>query len=267
MEGWRVRPGKTLSLHKINTGSTDGAPGDKPATIAVMESLKVKIGDLQERLWAENDQSLLVVFQAMDTAGKDSTIRTVFSGVNPQGVPVTSFKTPTSHELAHDFLWRIHQAVPGNGEIGVFNRSHYEDVLVVRVKELVPEKIWRPRYEMINEFETLLANNRTRVIKFFLHISKQEQAERLQARLDDPKKRWKFNHGDLLERARWDEYQDAYQEAIEKTSTGTTPWFVIPSDNKWFRNWAVARTVCDTLEEMDPHFPEPADLDPNMKFD
>lgn len=266
MQTWQVPPDKSFSLHKIDTGSTDGAPGDKPATVAVMESLKVKIGDLQERLWAENAQSLLVVFQAMDTAGKDSTIRTVFSGVNPQGVPVVSFKAPTPHELDHDFLWRIHQAVPGNGEIGVFNRSHYEDVLIVRVKDLIPEEAWRARYDLINDFERLLAHNRTRVIKFFLHISKEEQAERLRARLENPEKRWKFSHGDLTERTRWDEYQEAYRAMLEKTSTKSAPWFVIPSDTKWFRNWAVARTICETLEDMDPQYPEPADFDPEMKI-
>ncbi len=223
MTNWKVEESDSFSLSKLPTSSTEGAPGDKAATVAALLDLTQQISSFQERLWAEQKQSLLVVLQAMDTAGKDGTIRTVFSGVNPQGVKVTSFKAPTSTELAHDFLWRVHQPAPARGEIGVFNRSHYEDVLVVRVKSLVPEEVWRERYALIIGFEEQLRDGGTTVVKFFLHVSKQEQAKRLQARLDDPTKRWKFNPGDIQERALWDDYQLAYQEAIEKTSTNKRP--------------------------------------------
>ncbi|HEX2179612.1 MAG TPA: polyphosphate kinase 2 family protein [Actinomycetota bacterium] len=267
MDRWKIPPNSTVSLHDIPTDSTDGAPGDKKHTGEALRELNKKLSGYQERLWAEGSQSLLVVLQAMDTAGKDSTIRKVFTGVNPQGVHVVSFKSPNSTELEHDFLWRIHQAVPAKGEIGVFNRSHYEDVLIVRVKNLLPEKLWRERYELINNFERQLGHAGTTVIKFFLHISKQEQANRLRARLEDPTKRWKFNPGDLVERARWEEYQEAYREAIEKTSTPEAPWYVVPADNKWYRNWVVAQTIAETLERMDPQYPDPPDIDPNLKIE
>jgi len=266
MNDWRVVPGSRVSLSDLPTHSKEGAPGDKSVTEHALKDLTETISGYQERLWAEQSRSLLVVLQAMDTAGKDGTIRAVFSGVNPQGVHVTSFKTPTSHELAHDFLWRTHAAVPALGEIGVFNRSHYEDVLVVRVKNLLPETVWRPRYELINNFEQQLAHGSTTVIKFFLHMSKEEQAKRLQARLDDPSKHWKFNAGDLKERALWEDYQQAYQEAIEKTSTDVAPWYVIPSDRKWYRNWAVGKVIAETLEKMDPQYPEAEEIDPNLKI-
>ncbi len=266
MTDWKVTPGSTVPLSDLPTHTKEGAPGDKSVTEDALKDLVEQISSYQERLWAEQGQSLLVVLQAMDTAGKDGTIRAVFSGVNPQGVHVTSFKSPTSHELAHDFLWRIHQATPAKGEIGVFNRSHYEDVLVVRVQDLVPEGVWRPRYEMINHFEKQLVQSSTTVIKFFLHMSKDEQAKRLQARLDDPSKRWKFNSGDLTERALWDDYQRAYQEAIEKTSTDAAPWYVIPADRKWYRNWAVGNVIAETLERMDPQYPEAEDVDANLEI-
>ncbi len=266
MTMWKVEPGTSISLSDTATKSTDGAPGDRDATAAAMADLHQELSSYQERLWAEQSQSLLVVLQAMDTAGKDSTIKHVFSGVNPQGVHVTSFRAPTSAEREHDFLWRIHAAAPEHGDIGVFNRSHYEEVLVVRVKQLVPEPVWRERYDLINNFERQLAHGGTTVIKFFLHISEQEQARRLRARLDDPTKRWKFNPDDLKERARWDDYQQAYQEAIEKTSTLHAPWYVIPSDRKWFRNWAVARVIADTLKGMDPQYPDPPEIDPNLEI-
>jgi PPK2 family polyphosphate:nucleotide phosphotransferase len=264
MTDWKVTPGSTVSLNDLPTHTKEGAPGDKAVTEEALKDLVEEISSYQERLWAEQGQSLLVVLQAMDTAGKDGTIRAVFSGVNPQGVHVTSFKTPTSDELAHDFLWRIHRATPAKGEIGVFNRSHYEDVLVVRVKNIVPEKVWRERYELINSFERQLTHGSTTVIKFFLHMSKDEQAKRLQARLDDPSKHWKFNAGDLTERGLWDDYQQAYQEAIEMTSTETAPWYVIPADRKWYRNWAVGKVIAETLEKMDPQYPAPEDVDPNL---
>ncbi|MCB1039007.1 MAG: polyphosphate kinase 2 family protein, partial [Acidimicrobiales bacterium] len=193
--------------------------------------------------------------QAMDAGGKDGTIRHVFTGVNPQGVRVSSFKAPTPEELAHDFLWRIHRQVPARGEIGIFNRSHYEDVLIVRVNELVAEERWRKRYGSIRDWESMLADEGTTIVKLFLHISKGEQAERFQARLDDPTKRWKFSAADLDVRERWDDYQVAYEDALAETSAKQAPWYVIPADRKWYRNWAVLNVLLAALEEMDPQFP------------
>ncbi len=257
---WRVEPGTKAHLGKIDTHSTDGAPGDKADTEAVIEDLQGELQGLQERLYAESGQSLLVVLQAIDAGGKDGTITHVFRGLNPAGCRVASFKVPSEEERSHDFLWRVHAKAPATGEVVVFNRSHYEDVLVVRVHNLVPEDIWRPRYEMINDFEATLAAAGTRIIKLFLHISKEEQAERLQARIDDPTKRWKFRTGDLEERARWDAYIAAFEEALTRTSTAAAPWFVIPADRKWYRNWAVSRILVETLSGMDPQYPPAEDL-------
>jgi PPK2 family polyphosphate:nucleotide phosphotransferase len=257
-----VAPGASLALADRDPAATDGAPGDKKQTKQALDGLARRLGELQDRLYAESARSLLVVLQAMDAGGKDGTVKHVFAGVNPQGVRVTSFKVPTAEELAHDFLWRIHANAPGHGEIAIFNRSHYEDVLISRVHELVDESTWRRRYRHINHFEALLEDAGTRVVKLFLHISREEQAQRLQARLDDPAKRWKFNRGDLVERERWDDYMAAYEEAIARTSTEQAPWYVIPADRKWFRNWAVSRVVIEALEAMDPRYPAPAeDLD------
>jgi PPK2 family polyphosphate:nucleotide phosphotransferase len=257
-----VAPGTPFSLEARDAAATDGAPGDKKATLKVLEDLGERLMALQDRLYAESGQALLVVLQAMDAGGKDGTVKHVFAGSNPQGVRVTSFKQPTPEELAHDFLWRIHAAAPAHGYIGIFNRSHYEDVLVARVHELVDESVWRRRYRHINHFEALLHDAGTRVVKLFLHISRDEQAERLRKRLEDPEKRWKFRRGDLAERERWDDYMAAYEEAIARTSTEHAPWYVVPADHKWFRNWAVSRIVIETLEAMDPRYPEPAeDLD------
>lgn len=258
---WLAEPGKPLRLSKVETSSTAGAPGDEAVTEAALARITGKLQTLQERLWAEHSRSVLVVLQATDTGGKDGTIRHVFGNINPQGVRVTSFKSPSPQELEHDFLWRIHLAVPGKGEIGVFNRSHYEDVGIVRVHNLVPKKVWRDRFELINNFEDQLIHSGTVIRKFFLHISKEEQKRRLQARLDDPQKRWKFNQEDLEQRKHWDEYQHAYEQTIEKTSTKRSPWYVIPADNKWYRNWAVATVLQQTLKEMNPKFPQPGDLD------
>ena len=259
---WIVKPGASLSLADRDPRDASGAPGGKKETRALLEDLGTELAGLQERLYAESRQTLLVVLQAVDAGGKDGTVKHVFHGVNPQGVRVTSFKQPSSEELAHDFLWRIHANVPPHGYLGIFNRSHYEDVLIVRVHDLVPESVWRGRYHHINHFEALLHGAGTRVIKLFLQISREEQAERLRARLADPTKRWKFNSADLAERARWDAYRAAYEEAIGQTSTEHAPWYVIPADRKWFRNWAVSRIVIETLEAMDPRYPEPAaDLD------
>ena len=238
-------------------GSSDG----KAAAEAELVAVRARIRDLQERLYAERKQSLLVVLQAIDTGGKDGTIRHVFEGVNPQGCRVSSFKTPSAEELDHDFLWRYHREVPARGMIGVFNRSHYEDVLIVRVKQLVPEALWRPRYDLINDFERLLTLSGTTVLKIFLHISKDEQKERLESRLADPTKNWKFDPSDLVERQAWDSYQAASQDALTLCGTRLAPWHVVPANRKWFRNLAVGRLIAGTLEAMDPQFPEPkADL-------
>lgn len=254
---WLVEPGEDADLDRRPTRSTDGAPGDKEITEAACEVLVARLADLQLRLWAEHRRSLLLVLQALDTGGKDGTIRHVLSGVNPQGVDVAGFKVPTEIERAHDFLWRIHQKVPGHGHIGVFNRSHYEDVLVVRVDELVPEEVWRPRFDRIRAFEEGLVADGTTIVKCYLHISRDEQKERFQARLDEPHKRWKFSQADLDVRSKWDDYRVAYEEAITRTSTADAPWYVIPADRKWYRNWAVLNILVAALEEMDPQFPEP----------
>jgi PPK2 family polyphosphate:nucleotide phosphotransferase len=257
---WRVEPGSNVHLGKVDTRSTEGAPGDKAATEEVLADLYGELEGLQERLYAEGSRSLLVVLQALDAGGKDGTIKHVFRGLNPAGCRVASFKVPSEEERRHDFLWRVHARTPATGEVVVFNRSHYEDVLVVRVHNLVPEDVWRPRYDFINCFEANLAAAGTRIVKLFLHISKEEQAERFQARLDDPAKRWKFRTGDLEERARWDAYIAAFEEAIGRTSTGAAPWYVIPADRKWYRNWAVSRILVETLQDMDPQYPPGEDL-------
>jgi PPK2 family polyphosphate:nucleotide phosphotransferase len=253
---WKVKPGARVDLTEIDPGSSAGAPGDRAETESTSTGLQQQLAGLQDRLWAEASRSLLVVLQAMDAGGKDGTIKHVFSGVNPQGTRVTSFKEPSHVELAHDFLWRVHEAVPRAGEIGIFNRSHYEDVLIVRVHGLAPDRVWKPRYDLINSFEATLANGGTTVIKLFLHISKDEQRKRFDERLRDPTKRWKFRPADLEERERWQEYQGAYGDAISKTSTAGAPWYVIPANHKWYRNWAVSSILVDTLHRMDPHYPE-----------
>jgi len=214
--------------------------------------------DLAYRLYAENKRAVLLVLQGMDTAGKDGTIRTVMTGINPQSCQIVPFKQPSSEELDHDFLWRIHKAVPRRGNIGIFNRSHYEDVLVVRVHNLVPQAEWETRYDRINEFEQLLTDGGVKIVKCFLHISKEEQRERLQARLDRPHKRWKFSKGDLDERLLWDDYTDAYEAALTRCNTAVAPWHIIPSDRKWNRNLTVAKILHDTLVDLDPQFPPSA---------
>lgn len=253
----RVPPKKAPRLDRIDTAGTSGAPGGKEETIAASAELNDELAELQERLWAENRRSLLVVLQAMDAGGKDGAIRKVFSGVNPQGCHVTSFKAPSEEELAHDFLWRIHKATPGRGEIGIFNRSHYEDVLIVRVHDLVPKAVWSKRYDVINSFEANLAASGTTVVKFFLHISKEEQAERFRKRIENPEKNWKFRRADLDERQYWDSYQEAFEAALAKTSTAVAPWYVIPADKKWYRDWAVLSVLVATLRAMDPQYPKP----------
>jgi PPK2 family polyphosphate:nucleotide phosphotransferase len=257
MEKLRVKPGSKVDLRDFDPDDTSLAPGDKEETNAKSDKLCGKLTDLQELLFAEHTHKLLVLLQGMDTSGKDGTVRHVMSGVSPQGVRAVSFKKPTEAELEHDFLWRIHAQVPALGEIVLFNRSQYEDVLVVRVHQLVHEKIWRKRYAQINEFERMLTESGTTILKFFLHISRDEQRKRLQARLDDPTKRWKFQHGDIEERKLWDDYVKAYEDALQKTSTEWAPWTVVPADKKWFRNYVVAKTIVDTLEDFDMKYPQP----------
>ena len=251
-----VEPGSTVDLSSLNTAETGEFKTPKQGKKALKKYRKA-LSKLQERFYAWDKKAVLVVLQGMDTSGKDGTIRHVMSGVNPQGVVVTSFKVPTAEELAHDYLWRVHKAVPKRGMIGIFNRSHYEDVLVVRVHNLVPPEVWGRRYEEINAFEKFLTDNDVVILKFFLHISREEQARRLQARLDNPDKRWKFNKGDLKERALWDDYTAAYTDAVQKCSTPHAPWYVVPSDNKWYRNYVVGHIITETLHDLNPQFPAP----------
>jgi PPK2 family polyphosphate:nucleotide phosphotransferase len=257
MKKLQVKPGDKVDLRKFDPDDTSLAPGDKDETNAKSDKLCVKLADLQELLFADHKHKLLIVLQGMDTSGKDGTVRHVMRGVSPQSVRAVSFKKPTQPELEHDFLWRVHAQIPATGEIVIFNRSHYEDVLVVRVHELAPEKIWRKRYGQINDFEKMLTESGTTILKFFLNISKDEQRQRLQARIDDPTKRWKFQHGDIEERKLWDHYQKAYEDALEKTSTDWAPWTVVPADKKWFRNYVVAKTVVETLQDFDMKYPQP----------
>ena len=257
---YRVIPGTRVRLKDVDADAT--GPYDKDEAKADLKRYRKQIERLQERLWAEQRQGLLIVLQALDTGGKDGTIRRVFSGVNPQGCRVSSFKQPTPDELRHDFLWRYHLQTPRRGMIGVFNRSHYEDVLVVRVHDLVPKAVWKQRYDQINAFEDMLSRNGTTIIKFYLHISKDEQKERLQSRLDTPDKHWKFDPGDLAERDCWHDYQIAFDAALSRCSTDAAPWYIVPANHKWYRDVVVARTVAETLEAMNPRFPPPApDLD------
>jgi PPK2 family polyphosphate:nucleotide phosphotransferase len=262
MDRYRIAPGTHVDLSTIDAADTSGFDGSKAEGRKELARLVERLAALQHLMWAEGKHKLLIVLQAMDSGGKDGTIRRVFGGVNPQGVRVTSFKAPTSEELAHDYLWRIHEHTPGSGEIAVFNRSHYEDVLIVRVLDLVPEPRWRKRYQHIADFERLLTDEGTTILKFYLHISKDEQKERFQERLDDPTKNWKFNPGDLDHRDRWGEYMDAFEEAFLHTSTEAAPWYVVPADKKWYRNIVIARTIVETLETLDMQYPEAeADLD------
>jgi PPK2 family polyphosphate:nucleotide phosphotransferase len=251
-----VERGKKLKLSKRDTNDK-GDFGDREEAEPVIAKNLAKLAELQEVLYAESKRSVLVVFQAMDAGGKDGAIRHIFSGVNPQGCHVTSFKSPTVTERSHDFLWRVHMETPARGMIGIFNRSHYEDVLIVRVHNLVPKEVWSRRFDHINNFERELADEGTTILKFFLHISKEEQKRRLQARLEDPEKHWKFNPEDLAERKHWDDYQDAFEDALEKTSTKHAPWYVVPSDRKWFRNWVISDTIVRALKGMNLKYPDP----------
>lgn len=252
----QLQPGQPVDLTKM---PTEGKVFQLDRQVADDEFkiLRDELIEMQRRFYAEGSRKLLIIFQAMDAGGKDGTIRRVFQGVNPQGVRVTSFKAPSKVELAHDFLWRVHQTVPATGMIGVFNRSHYEDVLVVRVHSLVPESIWRPRYKMINDFERMLTETGTTILKCYLHISKEEQRERFQDRIDEPSKNWKFAMEDLAKRELWNDYMAAYEEMLFKTTTDVAPWYVIPADQKWYRNLAVAQLLVHKLRELNPQYPTP----------
>ena len=252
---WLAEPGSPVELRDADARATPEVPGDKDATRAATAVLHDELIQLQARLWAEHRWALLAVFQGIDAGGKDGAIRHAFSGLNPAGVRVSSFKKPTEAELAHDFLWRVHAQCPGRGEIGVFNRSHYEDVLVTRVHGIIDEATWTRRYAQIREFEAHLAAEGTVVVKFFLHVSKEEQRERLQDRIDSPDERWKFSEGDLPERERWDDYQVAFAEAVAATSTEVAPWYVIPADRKWYRDWAIISILHETVTRLDPQYP------------
>jgi PPK2 family polyphosphate:nucleotide phosphotransferase len=257
-DGLRVDPGKSAHLNERDPDSYCGLKDKADAADRVSEWIE-RLSDLQNRLWAEAQRSVLIVLQGMDASGKDGTIRRVFSGVNPQGCRVVSFKAPTPIEKAHDFLWRVHQYLPARGEIGIFNRSHYEDVVAARVLGVIDDDTRKRRYDEIVAFEDMLRNEGTRLLKIFLHISRDEQRERLQERLDKPEKRWKFNPDDLSARERWDEYQHLYEEALSATSTKRAPWYVVPADHKWVRDVAVAQLLVKTLEKLDPQYPEPAE--------
>lgn len=252
---YRVKPQSKVNLSRLRTDDDDGLSEEEGER--ELARLSKDFAKLQEKLYAEGKHSLLVVLQAMDAGGKDSTIRHVFAPVNPQGCVVTNFKAPSSEELEHDYLWRVHAHAPRAGYIAVFNRSHYEEVLVVRVKGLVPEKRWKQRYDHINAFEELLHDEGTTVLKFFLHISKDYQKQRLQRRLDNPDNWWKFNPADLLERARWDEYQRAYEAVLSRCSTKHAPWYIVPAEKRWFRNLLITRVIVDTLQSLDMNYPEP----------
>jgi PPK2 family polyphosphate:nucleotide phosphotransferase len=239
--------------------STQGHPGvgDKEQARAEVEVTATRLAALQERLWAAQSASVLLVLQGMDTSGKGGTVEHVFRGVNPLGLDVAAFKKPTEEELSHHFLWRIDKQLPSPGEIVIFDRSHYEDVLVARVRELVPPETWRARYDEIVKWERKVAGAGTTIVKVYLHISYEEQRERLLARLDDPDKHWKFREADIDERAHWADYMAAYEDAIARCSIDEAPWYVVSADRKWYRNWAVSRLVVETLEELDPRFPDP----------
>jgi len=248
-----VKPGSKLRLKDRDAGETFGRRRDDKALYKTLTRLR----ELQHLLYADKRYALLIVLQGLDASGKDGTIRSVMSGVNPQGCEVTSFKAPSNEELAHDFLWRIHRAVPNLGNIGIFNRSHYEDVLIVRVHELVPREVWQKRFRQINDFEQMLTENGVTILKFFLHISRQEQRNRFEARIRDSSRNWKLSLPDFEERQHWDNYVEAYEEALRRCSTSRAPWYVIPSDHKWFRNYVVAQMIVRTLNHMRLKYPPP----------
>lgn len=253
---YRVKPGDQIDLTRMDARDKSLFDGGKSDHYDELVGLREELKEMQNLLYAEGKNKLLVVIQAMDTGGKDGCVKSVFGRVDPQGIEVSAFKKPSEEELAHDYLWRIHQHVPANGMISVFNRSHYEDIIAVKVKKIFPESVWSKRYRHIVEFERMLAEEGTKIVKIFLNISNGEQKERLQARLDDTAKHWKFNPGDLDDRARWDEFMVAYSELISRTSTDDAPWYVIPADRKWYRNLTVSQIVIDALKSLDMEYPQ-----------
>lgn len=267
MKRYRVKPGSRVDLSAHNAADKGAFEGGKTKGQEATLDLNQHLEELQEMLYAEHKHKVLVVLQGMDTSGKDGVVRHVFEGVNPQGVRVASFKVPTAVELDHDYLWRIHQHVPGKGEVVIFNRSHYEDLLVVRVHELVPPRVWKKRFAQINAWERMLVEEGTTILKFFLHISLEEQKARMQERLDTPHKRWKFRLGDLEERKLWPAYVEAYEDVLSKTSTRWAPWYIVPSDREWYRNLTVASILVETLKELKMAYPEPEDDLTNVIID
>jgi PPK2 family polyphosphate:nucleotide phosphotransferase len=255
MENYRIKPGQEVLVKDFDPHETSNWKGDKASGLQRLEELKVELDQLQDVLYAESKHRVLIIIQAMDTAGKDGTIRSVFGGINPQGVRVASFKVPTAPEMAHDYLWRFHPVLPGNGEIVIFNRSYYEDVLVVRVHNFVPETTWQKRYQHINEFERMLTDEGTTILKFYLHIDAAEQKKRLLDRLIDPTKNWKFSSNDMKERTFWPAYMEAYQVALSKTSSEAAPWYLIPSNHNWYRNLMVASVIVATLKGLKMAYP------------
>lgn len=252
-----VPPDKKVKLARLDPDSTFGWEKNHKMKVSLAKALE-RLDDLQYLLYAGKKRALLIVFQAVDAGGKDGTIRHVMSGVNPQGCRVTSFKAPSAEEAAHDFLWRIHKAIPDRGDIGIFNRSHYEDVLVARVHNLVPKPVWSRRFDQINRFEKLLYENDVLILKFFLHISKDEQKRRFLERVEDTDKRWKLSPSDFQERKYWDDYTAAYEDVLSRCSTPEAPWFIIPANKKWFRNLTVSHIIVETLEDLHMRFPEPS---------
>ena len=248
-----VKPGSKVDLAKFDPAETFGRQKDDAE--AELSSVLDRLTDLQARIWAEAKHPVLVVVQGIDAAGKDGTIRVIAGAFNPQGTPVASFKVPSPVELAHDYLWRVHQRIPGKGEIGIFNRSHYEDVLIVRVHGLVPEERWHKRYGHIRDFERMLTDEGVTIVKLFLAIDREEQRQRFQDRVDDPTKRWKFRFGDLEERKRWDDYRAAFEEMLQETSTAYAPWYLVPANRNWLRNLAVGEILADTLDDLKPAYP------------
>lgn len=257
MEQYLVKPSTKIKLSKWDPNDTGDFNGGKDEGLAEIAKLIKKLDELQEVLYAEHKHKVLIVLQAMDTGGKDGTIRRVFEGVNPQGVKVARFDVPTEEELDHDYLWRVHKVTPGKGEMMIFNRSHYEDVLVVRVHNIVPPEVWEKRFDQINQFERLLVDNGITILKFYLHIDRDEQKQRLQARLDDPTKHWKFRLGDLEERKLWSDYMQAYEDVLSRTSTEYAPWFIVPANRKWYRDLVVSSVLVDALKSLKMKFPEP----------
>jgi PPK2 family polyphosphate:nucleotide phosphotransferase len=259
LKRYLVKPGTKVRLSDWDPKDTSEFKGDKEQARMEVQKLTSRLEELQEVLYAEHKHKILIVLQAMDTGGKDGAIRHVFETVNPQGTRVANFKEPSLEELDHDYLWRVHKQVPAKGELVIFNRSHYEEVLIVRVHKLVPAEEWKQRFNQINAFEQMLAENGTTILKFYLHIDKDEQKKRLQARLDDPSKHWKFRLGDLEERRLWPEYMQAYEDVLNKTSTEAAPWIIVPANRKWYRDLVISSILVDTLEGLKMKFPEPGD--------